>query len=458
LLDIDFNGRHTLQPKGSLYANAGVSFMLNVRGIRFLVGCCSLVALLLVAQSFIKSHAAPTSCPFILGVKNDDASPCVVAADKLIKETSKRILEKIDDASAPTPEEIDALKTLVIYAQRWLLRDPSGDFPKNRLLAQMDALNEAIAIYPRDRLKPQGLNDVDGKIREVVPKLWGWTAGSPSGALTEQAKGLEAQLKDQAASEAVKLTFRSGLPKEFNSLVATTLDQGSLNATSTLIAASDTLSAFIDKNKGTVDMKSDVLVKSLFGEGLIGRLHALEAESGRPARTVLRRSLALKSELDKASTIQQALGHADVMNELIAIRKQTEALTASSEPKIHIIAAWYGHIGGTWSEGSQCSATAAMRTYCERKGSCSANGPGNANGAPLNPIQLCGLDPAPNARGLARGLTVDYACETGNDEFWAGLTKDPLTRPGGEAYSRSNSLRTVLRSPAMTLNCVFPAR
>jgi hypothetical protein len=442
--------------------------MLILRGFSLFVGYCALAALLWVVP--FSAEAGAESCKLsIAGTRQNNEASCIVPPIDMIKEASKRIAETIDEGTSPDDKEVEALNTLLKLVQRRLSRDTSLE---NRLVAQTDALREAFALYPRDLLSDAGRKKVDDKLKLFVPALFGWAAGSQTGSYTEHAKVLDAALKEAAAKSA----FRSGVPQEFVTLNETVLNLGDVNATSTLIAASNTLSTFVENQKASIDMESDALIKSLFDKqaGLITRLQAREAEGGRPARTVLRRAEALKTELTKAIdkptatadekqaalVIRQALSRTDITNELVAVRKQTEELTGGLDPKIHIIAAWYGQIGRPWSEGSQCSATHIMRDLCERQESCSASGSNNGagGGGALDPIKLCGGDPAPDARGLARGLTVDYSCEAGDYEFWADLARNPLNRPGGEPYTRGNTNRTVLRSAAMKINCEFPPR
>jgi hypothetical protein len=145
-------------------------------------------------------------------------------------------------------------------------------------------------------------------------------------------------------------------------------------------------------------------------------------------------------------------------DELAKLKELIEAANSwwQGGPKLHIVRAWYGHLGTKWSEGSQCSATRAVRTSCERKSECAVTAA--AGGTLIDPVPICGFDPAPVARGLARGLVVQYSCESGDPAFWDKLLNDPLKHPDTrEPYDRHNSLTVVLRTSAMKIRCRFPA-
>lgn len=71
-----------------------------------------------------------------------------------------------------------------------------------------------------------------------------------------------------------------------------------------------------------------------------------------------------------------------------------------------------------------CSATQAMRTYCQKKQSCWAVD----NGMPMRSgAHLCGYEPAPYADPITKRLVVEYQCVTKLD-----LSKKPTIDPAAE--------------------------
>ncbi|MCC7250505.1 hypothetical protein [Hyphomicrobium sp.] len=423
-------------------------------------------------ESRISAVAAET-CNYVPGTQANKEAPCEVASENLLKATTKRVAERLDEGTPPTAGEIAALKGLVRNAQRLLLRDQTGAFPRDRIIQQIESLVDAASAYPREQLGNQAdATAVDEKIKDLIIKLFVWTTGSQSVSVTKYAAALNGYLTSPDAANAVALAFGNGLPAEFEDLVVTSLDKGKENATGTLEKAARALSGFIDKNKA-VKTDNDVLILTLFGDGtgLVPRIEGIEEKSQRPAPLIVRRATALSKVLDtaieapnateerklEALAVRKAIARTDVTTKLAKLGDQIEKLTELPKPRIHIVQAWYGHLGRRQPATSRCfaEATNAIKTRCERQTSCAAEG--RSGSALLDPIKLCGFDPAPTARGRARGLVVEYSCEKGDADFWAKLYSDPLVRPDdGAPYDETNTVRTVLRSSAMQLSCEFP--
>jgi len=231
------------------------------------------------------------------------------------------------------------------------------------------------------------------------------------------------------------------------------------------------LENFARTNTTSIDANNDLLYGALFNKigapgGLIPRL--LELEDKRFATAVERRTNSLTAllneafependpkpeQIKKAKLIRDALNTVETATALNLLRDQINGLTDAGDSKIHIIGAWFGHIGQRWSQGNQCSATRAMRARCERKAECTA---GETAGA-IDAKSLCGFDPAPVARGKARGLVVRYTCEYGGREFWDELAGSPLINPVTNAkYKKAKTIVATLRSTTMKLSCSFP--
>ncbi len=176
---------------------------------------------------------------------------------------------------------------------------------------------------------------------------------------------------------------------------------------------------------------------TLFREYLARLTATLNGELTDEQREAL--AAALKNEdLPPGSTTSTEFDYLKAFND--AIDKLVEPL------RIHVVRAWYGHVESNWRDGMQCNATNAMRTLCEGNPHC--NPPATPADGPLNPIALCGFDPAPFARGRVRGLVVQYACERGGQEHWDNLATNPLVEPYNIAR---------LQSGAMSIRCPSPA-
>jgi hypothetical protein len=272
----------------------------------------------------------------------------------------------------------------------------------------------------------------------------------------------------------VTLAFRHGIPAEFTSLFNTILDKSKSNPMWTLRSVAGELSTHL-KGLAPADRitmgQDSALFTSLFAaDNLTAQLQAIEDASGRPAPMVLRRAEATVGALSKASAapnateadekraavFKEALMTPEVVGKLEELKRVAGSLTDVFKPGVHIIQAWYGHLGTRPPKGSQCEATGTMVPLCEGKPSCAA--PAVAGGGTLlDPVAICGFDPASYARGLARGLRVKYSCESGGPELWDQLARNRLINPDtGKEYDKDNSYTVELRSSAMKINCAFP--
>jgi hypothetical protein len=140
-----------------------------------------------------------------------------------------------------------------------------------------------------------------------------------------------------------------------------------------------------------------------------------------------------------------------------ALEAFNDAMAEYVDLKIHVVRSWYGNLQGNWSEGEQCDATNTMRAKCQGQSECEA--PAATDKVRVDPVALCGFDPAPNARGRARGLVVQYSCQRGGREHWEALARYPLIDPDtGETFNSVNRNLTsvVLRSSGMKLRCPYP--
>lgn len=442
----------------------------------FLVRCVAFLLLLAVgitvATSPLRLHAAE-KCTFLQGSQATKEQPCEVEGPALFSKVSTWLADKIASGTAPDAKDIAALKLLVANAELWL-RNAAGSTadaaPAELLIKQITTLKTTAETYPRKVVaKPE---EIDPKATELIGALFRWIAGSKTPSSTAFAKGLKSYLDD--AANGADAAFADGMPPEFAELIAAILKKGqsnATNATDTLRSISDKVSEFAEANKGQLKTQNAALNKTLFEDksGLVPRLETIvEDENDLPAKTVIRRAKALDTLLARAfqegdegkkkvaSALRKALRRTDVTDELAKLAGHITPLVGPLEPKIHIVGAWYGHLGRPWSRGVQCSATNAMTARCERKASCSAEA--IAGGSLIDPVKLCGLNPAPYARGLARGLAVEYTCETGDDAFWDELRTHPAVHSGTKKprYGPKDTQKVVLRSSSMNISCSFP--
>ncbi len=168
--------------------------------------------------------------------------------------------------------------------------------------------------------------------------------------------------------------------------------------------------------------------------------------------------LDLRDDEARLARLREKPNTSKYLNELETAARGLES--SVKEPlKIHIVRAWYGQLRSTWRQGNQCGATNAMRAECQEKLECSS--PETAANAVIDPIPLCGYDPAEFARGAARGLVVQYSCERGSTDHWEKLARRPTIDPvSGKKYSRANHnmKSAVLRSGSMKIRCSYPVK
>ena len=438
---------------------------------------CSLPVIIMTVMVFAApvSHAA--SCEIkIDGTEVGSAKACIGDLDKLFVLTTRKIASRTEKGEAPSAEERTALTELIKASQRLLSVNAIGS-AKDRIVLQADSLTNLLKTYHRSILAEANRTELDLTLKLLSRELFTWIAGSKMDSISETAKELNSVLTDTGYEDEVRQVFTAGTPNEFSSLVGNILTASSANSTAALIAFSNKLENFARTNTASIDANNDQLYKALFSDldengGLVPRL--LEWENKRFATAVDRRTKSLTALLkvalvpekknedaDQQAMIEQkaklnsdALNTIETVALLQTLRAHINELTDAGESKIHIIGAWFGHIGQRWSQGNQCSATSAMRARCERQADCS--GPDTTG--KINAASLCGYDPAPVARGKARGLVVRYTCENGGRKFWDKLVSNPLINPmTKKRYTRDESITTVLRSATSNIRCSFPA-
>ncbi|ESZ62455.1 hypothetical protein X728_11455 [Mesorhizobium sp. L103C120A0] len=136
-------------------------------------------------------------------------------------------------------------------------------------------------------------------------------------------------------------------------------------------------------------------------------------------------------------------------------------VAVAAQKRVHIVSAIYGDrraIGKVLARGKAkapgsldrwCNATAAMRTQCENKASCTA--PAGVS------TSLCGYDPVPFVSPQYKTAVVFYRCLDSNvPENWSGATANPGLENVFVPADERTSFSVSLWNDKQTIYCTAP--